>query len=281
MHPLPFLTDFFIANAVCGSDREFGAGLALLKQQTHIPLRGNAGLLFKDQTPIAFAVTACGCSQSAKERTAEVIDALYRHCGIPTTRRGPHPSPLWQTVMRMNLPAFDALLLRCEATFDPRDLSREFPSVLHYLAARGDDALPFLDRIKQVHTKLDAFTDPNAAALGGCTALHAAVSSRVVRTLMDAFGADPTICNAEGLRPVDTLTKAKKCAASDTEECERLLTHEARTTAVLMGVCLESRNQHSELRHLDCDLAALVLSFHQRPGAANQTSAAHCCDGAR
>ena len=44
-------------------------------------------------------------------------------------------------------------------------------------------------------------------------------------------------------------------------EAERLLTRTDRALAVLMGVGLPSRNEQSELRHLDKELAAMILDL--------------------
>jgi hypothetical protein len=44
-------------------------------------------------------------------------------------------------------------------------------------------------------------------------------------------------------------------------ETERLLTRTDRMLAVLMGVSLPTRNLQSELRHLDKELAAMILAL--------------------
>ena len=284
-YPLPFLTEDFIRTALSGSDAEFTFALSLLNAHTNIPVNGNTGLLFDgDLSPIAYALFYN--SDTQKERVAKLIEALYLHCGIPTTR---HPtdritSPLCRAAVCDNFHAFETLIVKCNATFDAMDNTRMFRrnGIMQVLAERGDKAVKSLNLLT-----LGPITDPNIRKrYSGNTSLHVAVeqdnqSPDAVRLLIRKFGADPTIRNnpvipmARGLLPLDVLCKmqADRMAqpfASDIErqtfqdnvrKTERLLTHTERATAVLMGVCLETRNQASELRHLDKEMVAMVLAF--------------------
>ena len=283
-HPHPFLDEDFVDDALTGSDAKFTFALSLLNAQTNIPVNGNAGLLFyRDVSPIAYATKHAFLPHA--DRAAKLIEALYTRCGIPTTRLPIgdryERSPLWRAALHKNFTVFETLITKCNATYDARD-NEHNDGILHILARRGDGAVGYLNLLAH----LDGM-DPNTRnRFMGNTALHIAVSKDnqspdVVRLLIRAFGADPTIRNNLataticGLIPVETLNKMEaermvQPFASDIErqtfqdnvrKTERLLTHTERATAVLMGVCLETRNQASELRHLDKEMVAMVLAF--------------------
>jgi hypothetical protein len=283
-YPLPFLDEDFIETALTGSDTEFTFALTLLNAQTHIPVNGNTGLLFwQDASPIAYAMRKVFLTHAA--RTAKLIEALYLRCGIPTTRLPSNDryttSPLCRAVLHDNFTVFETLTTKCNATFDARD-NEHNDGILHILASRGDKAVRYLNLL----THLDGMDPNHTERVMGNTALHIAVSQDnqspdAVRLLIRAFGADPTIRNnlvmstVRGLLPLETLKKMEaermeQSFASDAtrqtfqdnvRKTERLLTHTERATAVLMGVCLETRNQESELRHLDKEMVALILAF--------------------
>ena len=285
--PLPFLTVGFIENALAGDDASFSAAIALLNAQTHIPVDANSGLLFGAVSPITFSLYPMLGMQ--KERTALLIEALYTHCGIPTTPRAVElerdairiiKSPLWMAMGSLNFPAFQTLL-KCNADFDPDDIDRNFNhTILHVLSFEGDEAVKFLTLLPNSNPSL---LNPNLNGnFNGDTALHTALvhskfSPNLVRLLIQKFGADPSIRNRRGALPLDTLNQMahnERCYQKDKGldcpiaifeervlETERLLTRTDRMLAVLMGVSLPTRNLQSELRHLDKELAAMILDL--------------------
>ena len=270
-YPLPFLTADFIDDALKGDDASFSAAIALLNAQTHIPVNANSGLLFETLSPIT--LTLYTRSRMYRERTAVLIEALYTHCGIPTTPQvGEDKSPLWMAIKFLNFPAFQALL-KCNADFDAND--NEFPhehTALHILALYGEEAVQFLTLLPNNNPSVNPNINGN---FNGDTALHKAVlhfnfSPEVVRLLIQKFGADPTIRNRNGALPLDTLNRMarserqyRRCPIFEQNilKTERLLTRTDRALAVLMGVGLQTRNQRSELRHLDKELAAMILDL--------------------
>jgi hypothetical protein len=280
--PLPFLTSGFINNALTGDDASFRAAIALLNAQTHIPVNANSGLLLlKIVSPITFALYPRPNVQ--EERTAVLIEALYTHCGISTTPWVEEEkwanlinSPLWIAMKSLNFPAAQTLL-RCNADFDAGDGRTTYHqhTILHVLASCGDEAVKFLTLLPNNNPLLNPNLNGNR---NGDTALHMAVVSKkispgVVRLLIDKFGADPTIRNGYGAIPLDTLQEMAKNYRrfyrdrdiSSFEErvvkTEQLLTRTDRALAVLMGVSLETRNQESELRYMDKELAAMILDL--------------------
>ena len=270
-YPLPFLTADFIHNALEGDDASFSAAIALLNAQTHIPVNANSGLLFETLSPIT--LTLYTRSRMYRERTAVLIEALYTHCGIPTTPQvGEDKSPLWMAIKFLNFPAFQALL-KCNADFDANDNEKYHEhTVLHILALYGEEAVKFLTLLPNKNPSVNPNINGN---FNGDTALHKAVlhfnfSPEVVRLLIQKFGADPTIRNRNGDLPLDTLNrmarderKYRQCPIFEEKilKTERLLTRTDRALAVLMGVGLQTRNQRSELRHLDKELAAMILDL--------------------
>jgi hypothetical protein len=286
-YPLPFLTVDFMDDAVTGDEATFSAAIALLKAQTHIPVNANSGLLFRAASPITFALYPR--NRTHMERAAALIEALYTHCGIPTTRwvsdderdilAKMSKSPLWTAIDYMNFPAFQALL-RCNAVFDANDHEKcNRNTVLHVLALRGDDAVKFLTLLPDNKNPSSLVGNPNMNGnMDGDTALHLAVglpsrlSPEVVRLLIQKFGADPTIRNRHGALPLDTLHEMARderrysryplvILEEKVLKIERLLQRTERAVAVLMGVSLKTRNQGSELRHLDGELAAMILDL--------------------
>ena len=286
--PLPFLSVDFIHDALTGDDASFSAAIAQLKAQTHIPVNANSGLLFGTESPITFALNSRFYMH--KERAAVLIEALYTHCGIPTTpwvvEEGGLDikmikSPLWIAMGSLNVPA-SRVLLECKADFDANDTDVNSPqcTVLHCLASRGNEAVQFLTLLPNSNPQLN----PNLnGGYYGNTALHRAVahsnfSPGVVRLLIDKFGADPSIPNRLGALPLDTLNEMVRdehqyhlrrkfkgtfpIFEERVLETERLLSMRSdRTLAVLMGVSLPTRNGGSELRHLDNELAAMLLAL--------------------
>jgi hypothetical protein len=264
---LRFLKQDFIDNAVTGDQPEFAAALKLLNQQTNIPLNANQNFLFRGYTTPIHYLSQLDAYEFG-ERAAQLIEAMYKHCGIPTNR---HPlsqyqyrSPLWITADDDNFHVFQTLIEECNATFDVDDNRTGYPCILHRLASKGDTAIRYLTLLAK-HPEIPL--NPNLLYMNGETALHQAVthinpSPAVVRLLINSFGADPLIPNKNGLLPLDYLNLASDGqVTANYLKTERLLTHTERTTAVLMGTHLRSRNRESELRHLDKDLAALVISF--------------------
>ena len=286
--PLPFLTAGFIEVAITDDDASFSAAIAQLKAQTHIPVNANSDLLFGTDSPITFSLYTRHNMQ--EERSALLIEALYTHCGIPTTpwvvkEEGQDikmiKSPLFMAARSLNFPAFQTLLLKCKADFDANDSDRYFEhSILHVLSFKGDEAVKFLTLLPNNNPSL---LNPNLNGnYNGDTALHKAVlhsdiNPEVVRLLIQKFGADPSIRNRRGGLPLDTLNEMAcnerlfrrrwglGCTLAIFEEkvfeTERLLTHTDRALAVLMGVGLPTRNEQSELRHLDKELAAMILAL--------------------
>ena len=285
--PLPFLTAGFIEEALTGNDASFTTAIAQLKAQTHIPVNANSGLLFGIISPITFSLYPP--HNMHDERVALLIEALYTHCGIPTTPRVVEEegqdikmikSPLWMAMRSLNFPAFE-VLLKCDADFDAND-NRDLyhpHDILHTAAYVGDRVVDFLKLLPNNNPLLN----PNANGnYNGDTALHRAVSHdrfspEVVRLLILKFGADPSILNRRGELALDTLNEMASnerhfrllrglgCTVPSFQEkvfeAERLLTRTDRALAVLMGVGLPSRNEQSELRHLDKELAAMILDL--------------------
>lgn len=283
-YPLPFLDNEFIREAIHGDDAAHTAALVLLKKQK-VPLNGNSDLmLWNKVSPIAVAIGIT--FQTDSERSAKIVESMYLHCGIRSDRALHKDadiremlwdqSPLWDAAYRMIFPVFETLLVKCDATIDPRSLEQNFPSILHMLAPYGDRAVPFLNLLA-LHYKGPG-VDPNTRnpLCGGVTALHRAISinryqsPEVIRLLINAFGADPSIPDNRGLLPVDILRTTNDLYSGKgtmvewnerADKTHRLLTHVERTTAVLMGVFLPERNQESQLRFLDKDLIALIVGF--------------------
>ena len=293
---LPFLTQEFIVEAMMGTEDKFNTSLALLNSQT-IPLNANPDQLIDEiASPITFCVYAVHAMRCYVHRLPAVIEALHLHCGIPTTRCEPRcettvllKSPLWITTTPYD---FDfgcfKTLLKLNASFDANDSNEE--SALHFLARAGRRAVPFLELLPNNGPCMN----PNIQHHQG-TALHIAVSLQdpspdAVRLLVRKFGADPTIRNNDGNLPSDVLRNLfvefweiqqnlplypeprpydsdryrlplATLLAHEDRVCrtDRILTHTDRVTAVLMGVCLGERNQESELRNLDTELAAMIL----------------------
>ena len=281
--PLPFLTVNFIDGALTGNDASFSAAITLLTSQTHIPVNANSRLLFGTVSPITLTLYPRQHMHREK-RTAVLIEALYTHCGIPTTPwvveegRETIKSPLWMAIKSLNFPAFQTLL-KCNADFDANDHGKyREHTILHVLAFYGDAAVKFLMLIPNNNP----LVNPNIKGnFNEDTALHTAVlhsncGPEAIRLLIQKFGADPTIRNRFGSLPLDTLNQMARaerqhhldryrhtCPIFEQTilKIERLLTRTDRTLAVLMGVGLKTRNQGSELRHLDKELAAMILDL--------------------
>jgi hypothetical protein len=269
-YPLPFLTADFIKDTMMSDDAAFETAMDQLCKQ-RVPLNGNADIVyFGCLSPIICVSTDCFWFTKLPHRNARFIEILYLHCGIPTTPVG-GLSALCFAERANNFVAFETLVVKCNAALDPRDF--KVGSMLHSLALRGDEAKKYLALLN----KDSPCMDPNItdSRFDGNTALHLAVSHasqspEVVRLLLRKFGADPTILNNKGETPLDTLYAMQSDLSTVTDlpafyakvrHSERLLTHADRTTAVLMGVCLKQRNMDSELRHLDDELAAMIIGF--------------------
>jgi hypothetical protein len=288
-YPLPFLTVDFIDDALTGDEATFSAAITLLKAQTHIPVNANSGLLLsRTVSPITLALFPR--HRMHTERVAALIEALYTHCGIPTTpsrvvgESGEifikwSKSPLWMAIESLNFPAFQTLL-RCNADFDANDHEKYHDhTILHVLASRGDEAVKFLTLLPDNKTPSSLVGNPNINGnINRETALHISVvhssncSPEVVRLLIQKFGADPNIRNRRGALPLDTLHEMVRnerryswyplvILEQKVLKIERLLQRTDRALAVLMGVSLRTRNQGSELRHLDGELAAMILDL--------------------
>jgi hypothetical protein len=210
-----------------------------------------------------------------------LIEALYTHCGISTTPWVEEEkwanlinSPLWIAMKSLNFPAAETLL-RCNAVFDRNDANGSQHTILHVLASRGNEAVKFLVLLPNNNPMLNPNLNGN---FHGDTALHMAVrhsnfSPMVARLLVDKFGADPTIKNRRGAIPLDMLRVtalhyhhfhgSREISSFEERvlETERLLTRSDRALAVLMGVSLPTGNEQSELRHLDRELAAMILAL--------------------
>jgi hypothetical protein len=215
-----------------------------------------------------------------RERSARLIEALYLHCGVPLSY-GPDNSDIKSAVKSNNMPAFEVMMRKCNGIFT----RSEWP--MEYITSQNSSGsmLPFLSMLLQLSDILPKeVLNPNVFYRAwGTTALHMAATCnetcisdkpnlRVVRLLMNGFGADPLLKDGKGRTVLDVLTYTAVATAvrgtyfvSDAQKAEwkkrvaatKEILLRDRDIAVLMGH--SSRNHASPLRILDTETLRYVV----------------------
>ena len=228
---MEFLTSVFLDNAIYGSEADFERAMVTLRgQRAAVNSNPTCSRWVSEFTPITYVLFRVDALiERRRIRSAALVEALHAYCGarLDVNRR---PTAISRSdaslaLVTQNFEAFEALLLRCEATFE----ASEEP--MHLIAAfcRRDDMLRYL---RVLSKRRMPGLDPDAWFTFGparMSALHYAVSDRmpsfvvgsnhylatdpdaqVVDVLVNGLGANPDATDHLGRTPLDIVKTGAK-----------------------------------------------------------------------
>ena len=207
-----FLTPRFLAGAR-KTPEKFDAALARLNAQ-------NAAVNSNPQrsawnftgSPITF-VLELFVDEAYHQRSAQLIEAMYVHCGVPLSTTGVRDGDVGFAMYKYKISALEVLLRKCKGVFPPTEQPMDFIHSQTSFTAM----LPLLRMLLRLRDILPKeILDPNVLYYG-TTALHQVVrcdychatdpDPRVAQLLIRGFGANPLLKDDFGRTPLDLLTK--------------------------------------------------------------------------
>jgi hypothetical protein len=223
-----FMTVDLFESALRGVDDAFRAALLTLRRQ-HFAINSNPRYenWHETNSPITYVLTyhfrGMPYVKWSSQRSAELIEALYSHCGIPVAIKTTlKMSDLAISVNKMNFPVFEVLLLKCHGVFAPEENPLQILFQHKQYSNENRDKLPFLKLLHR-HIQNGMMPAPATTFLDGdhsTTALHDTLYMRngihtnpdpeVVNLLIEGFGADPNISDSHGDTPLDVLEKGSE-----------------------------------------------------------------------
>jgi hypothetical protein len=216
-------------------------------------------------------------------RSAALIYALHTHCAGVAVDQGQRPhvdgvhiSDLSLAMYSVNLPAFEMLLLNCNAVFGPTERPLVFATSWACDARRMSPFLQLLWEQRKRFSGLPAALDPSAV-LHGQNALQSAVSARcvtnpapdIVRQLVERFGADPRQTANIGQPPLDRLlyfsgVMGRRDFETDAEHADWRARVDA--TAEYLRQTMDNLNRRE---------TAVMMAHHPRLNGASKLRALH------
>ena len=205
------------------SESKYNRMLATLNAQ-NAAVNSQRGAWDEYFSPITRGLLLCR-EKKYHQRSAELIEALYLHCGVPLDegeRENCYKlSDIGLAMKYDNFPALVVLLEKCSAVFSRSDRPMEILSTINSFT----DTLPFLHTL--IHRRgmfYPEVLDPNVL-YGGTAPLHNAVSCdcdyetnpdpRVVRLLIHIFGADRLLLDENDHTPLYLLQHAASHVTRD------------------------------------------------------------------
>ncbi len=218
-----FPPDDFVLD-VHQSESKYNRMLATLNAQ-NAAVNSHRGVWYDYSSPITRVLLMCRDEKNHHQRSAEVIEALYLHCGVPLDEgereNAYNLSDIGLAMKFDNFPALVVLLEKCSAVFSRSDRPMEILSTINSFT----DTLPFLHTL--IHRRgmfYPEVLDPNVL-YGGTAPLHNAVACdcdyetnpdpRVVRLLIHIFGADRLLLDDNDRTPLYLLQHAASHVTRD------------------------------------------------------------------
>jgi hypothetical protein len=288
-----FLTPHFLFDAI-KTPEKFHAALARLNaQKAAVNSNLQRGAWNFTCSPIKFVLDLFvdeAAIEAYHERSAQLIEAMYVHCGVPLSTTGTSDGDVGFAMHKYNFSALEVLLRKCKGVFPPTEQPMDF------IQSRTSftKMLPLLRMLLRLRDILPKeILDPNVLYYG-TTALHQVVrcdychatdpDPRVAQLLIRGFGANPLLKDASRRTPLDLLTKTAalvsrakfptKTAYADWQArvaATKEILRRDRDVAVLM--CQSTRNHASPLHQLQSEtLRYIVEHANQRDRDADDLS---------
>ena len=207
-----FLTPRFLAGAR-KTPEKFDAVLARLNaQNAAVNSNPQRGAWNFTSSPITFVLEML-VDEAYHQRSAQLIEAMYVHCGVPLSTTGVWDGDVGFAMYKYNFSALEVLLRKCKGVFPPTEQPMDFILFRTSFTAM----LPLLRMLLRLRDILPKeILDPNVLN-HATTALHEVVrcdwsplinpDPRVAQLLIRGFGANPLLKDDFGRTPLDLLTK--------------------------------------------------------------------------